>query len=150
MAHVLGFTNVDDMGQEGLELAFNDWLTGKPGSQKIIRDRSGHIVEKVDLIREAQPGKDLSLSIDRRIQYLAYRELKAALVNTQARSGSAVVIDVKTGEILAMVNQPSVQSEFKRESSSPYLHRNRAVTDVVEPGSVIKSITGGRSTREWR
>ena len=140
MAHVLGFTNVDDLGQEGLELAFNDWLTGKPGSQKIIRDRSGHIVEKVDLIREAQPGKDLTLSIDRRIQYLAYRELKSALINAQARSGSAVVIDIKTGEILAMVNQPSYNPN-SRESSSPYLHRNRAVTDVIEPGSVIKSIT---------
>ncbi len=140
MAHVLGFTNVDDFGQEGLELAFNDWLTGKPGAQKIIRDRSGHIVEKVDLVREAQPGKDLALSIDRRIQYLAYRELKSALINAQARSGSAVVIDVKTGEILAMVNQPSYNPN-SRESSSPYLHRNRAVTDVVEPGSVIKSIT---------
>jgi len=140
MAHVLGFTNVDDLGQEGLELAFNDWLTGKPGSQKIIRDRSGHIVEKVDLVREAQPGKDLTLSIDRRIQYLAYRELKTALINAQARSGSAVVLDIKTGEILAMVNQPSYNPN-SHESSSPYLHRNRAVTDVIEPGSVIKSIT---------
>lgn len=140
MSHVLGFTNVDDLGQEGLELAFNDWLTGKPGAQKIIRDRSGHIVEKIDLIREAQPGKDLALSIDRRIQYLAYRELKSALINAQARSGSAVVIDIRTGEILAMVNQPSYNPN-SRESSPPYLHRNRAVTDVVEPGSVIKSIT---------
>jgi cell division protein FtsI (penicillin-binding protein 3) len=140
MAHVLGFTNVDDSGQEGLELAFNDWLTGKPGSQKIIRDRSGHIVEKVDLIREAQPGKNLTLSIDRRIQYLAYRELKNALLTSQARSGSAVVVDVKTGEILAMVNQPSYNPN-SRDASSPYLHRNRAVTDVIEPGSVIKSLT---------
>jgi len=140
MAHVVGFTNVDDLGQEGLELAFNDWLTGKPGAQKIIRDGSGHIVEKVDLVREAQPGKDLALSIDRRIQYLAYRELKSALINSQARSGSAVVIDVKTGEILAMVNQPSYNPN-SRASSSPFLHRNRAVTDVIEPGSVIKSIT---------
>jgi cell division protein FtsI (penicillin-binding protein 3) len=140
MAHVLGFTNIDDQGQEGLELAFDDWLTGKPGMQKIIRDRSGHVVEKVDLVRETQPGKDLMLSIDRRIQYLAYRELKAALFEAQAKSGSAVVLDVKTGEILAMVNQPSYNPN-SREASQPTTHRNRAVTDVIEPGSVIKSVT---------
>jgi cell division protein FtsI (penicillin-binding protein 3) len=140
MAHVLGFTNIDDQGQEGLELAFDDWLTGKPGMQKIIRDRSGHVVEKIDLIRDAQPGKDLTLSIDRRIQYLAYRELKAALLEAQARSGSAVVLDIKTGEILAMVNQPSYNPN-SREASQPTTHRNRAVTDVIEPGSVIKSVT---------
>jgi cell division protein FtsI (penicillin-binding protein 3) len=140
MAHVLGFTNIDDSGQEGLELAFNDWLTGKPGAQKIIRDRSGHIVEKIDLVRETQPGKDLTLSIDRRIQYLAYRELKSALFEAQAKSGSAVVLDVKTGEILAMVNQPSYNPN-SRDASQPTTHRNRAVTDVIEPGSVVKAMT---------
>jgi cell division protein FtsI (penicillin-binding protein 3) len=140
MAHVLGFTNIDDQGQEGLELAFDDWLTGQSGMQKIIRDRSGHIVEKIDLIKEAQPGKDLTLSIDRRIQYLAYRELKSALLEAQARSGSAVVLDIKTGEILAMVNQPSYNPN-SREVSQPTTHRNRAVTDVIEPGSVVKAMT---------
>ena len=140
MAHVLGFTNIDDHGQEGLELAFDSWLTGKPGAQRVIRDRRGHIVENVDLIRAAEPGKDITLSIDRRIQYLAYRELKAALIESGAASGSVVVIDVPTGEILAMVNQPAYNPN-SREASSPGTHRNRAVTDVVEPGSVMKPFT---------
>jgi cell division protein FtsI (penicillin-binding protein 3) len=140
MAHVLGFTNIDDHGQEGIELAFDSWLTGTPGSQRIIRDRRGHVVENVDLIRAAEPGKDITLSIDRRIQYLAYRELKAALISNGAASGSAVVIDVPTGEILAMVNQPAYNPNA-REAAQPGTHRNRAVTDVVEPGSVIKPFT---------
>jgi cell division protein FtsI (penicillin-binding protein 3) len=140
MAHVLGFTNIDDHGQEGLELAFDDWLTGKPGAQKVIRDRRGHIVENVDLVRAAEPGKDITLSIDRRIQYLAYRELKSALIENRAISGSAVVIDVATGEILAMVNQPAYNPNA-RDAADPGTHRNRAATDVVEPGSVIKPFT---------
>jgi cell division protein FtsI (penicillin-binding protein 3) len=140
MAHVLGFTNIDDHGQEGIELAFDSWLTGKAGAQRVIRDRRGHIVENVDLIRAAEPGKDITLSIDRRIQYLAYRELKAALIANGAASGSAVVIDVPTGEILAMVNQPAYNPNA-REAAQPGTHRNRALTDVVEPGSVIKPFT---------
>ena len=140
MAHVLGFTNIDDHGQEGLELAFDDWLTGKPGAQRVIRDRRGHIVENVDLIRAAEPGKDVTLSIDRRIQYLAYRELKSALIENGAASGSVVVIDVATGEILAMVNQPAYNPN-SRDAYQPGAHRNRAVTDVVEPGSVMKPFT---------
>lgn len=140
MAHALGFTNIDDRGQEGLELAFDSWLTGKPGAQKIIRDRRGRVVENVDLIRAAEPGKDLTLSIDRRIQYLAYRELKTALLANQASSGSVVVLDIPTGEILAMVNQPAYNPNA-REAAIPGTHRNRALTDVVEPGSVIKAIT---------
>ncbi|MFA6985430.1 MAG: penicillin-binding transpeptidase domain-containing protein [Arenimonas sp.] len=140
MAHVLGFTNIDDHGQEGLELAFDSWLTGKPGAQRVIRDRRGHVVENVDLVRAAEPGKDITLSIDRRIQYLAYRELKAALIANGAASGSAVIVDVPTGEILAMVNQPAYNPNA-REAAEPGTHRNRAVTDVVEPGSVMKSFT---------
>jgi len=140
MAHVLGFTNIDDHGQEGLELAFDQWLTGKAGAQRVIRDRRGHIVENVDLIRAAEPGKDITLSIDRRIQYLAYRELKSALIENGAVSGSAVVIDVATGEILAMVNQPAYNPNA-RSAAEPGAHRNRAATDVVEPGSVIKPFT---------
>ncbi len=140
MAHVLGFTNIDDQGQEGLELAFDSWLTGKPGAEQVIRDRRGRIVEKVDLIRAAQPGKDLTLSIDRRIQYLAYRELKAALTANSASSGSVVVLDVPTGEVLAMVNQPSYNPNA-RQAVIPGTHRNRAATDVLEPGSVMKSMT---------
>jgi cell division protein FtsI (penicillin-binding protein 3) len=140
MAHVLGFTNIDDHGQEGLELAFDQWLTGKAGAQKVIRDRRGHVVENVDLVRAAEPGKDITLSIDRRIQYLAYRELKAALIANGAASGSAVVLDVPTGEILAMVNQPAYNPNA-RGAADPGAHRNRAATDVVEPGSVIKPFT---------
>ena len=107
LAHVLGFTNIDDRGQEGVELAFDDWLRGTPGVKKVIRDRRGRIVENVDLVRPAQPGKDLTLSIDRRIQFLTYRELKRALLETGAASASAVVLDVNTGEVLAMANLPS-------------------------------------------
>jgi cell division protein FtsI (penicillin-binding protein 3) len=140
MAHVLGFTNIDDIGQEGLELAFNDWLTGKEGKQRVIRDRRGRIVENVDLVEAAEPGKDLALSIDRRIQYLAYRELKAALVETGATSGSVVVLDVPTGEVLAMVNLPSYNPN-SRVGADAESRRNRAVTDVVEPGSVMKTLT---------
>ncbi len=140
MAHVLGYTNIDDQGQEGLELAFNAWLTGKPGMKRVIRDRRGRIVENVDLIQAAEPGKDLALSIDRRIQYLAYRELKAALAEHGARAGSVVVLDVPTGEVLAMVNQPSYNPNV-REVHDPESRRNRALTDVLEPGSVIKVLT---------
>ncbi|RYZ74674.1 MAG: penicillin-binding protein 2 [Lysobacteraceae bacterium] len=140
MAHVLGFTNIDDRGQEGVELAFDEWLRGTPGAKKVIRDRRGRIVENVDLIKQAQPGKDLILSIDRRIQFLAYRELRNALVSHDASSGSAVVLDVATGEVLAMVNLPT----FNPNAASlgkPDAHRNRAITDMIEPGSTIKPIT---------
>ncbi len=139
-AHVLGFTNIDDRGQEGLELAFDDWLTGKPGAKKVIRDRRGRIVENVDLLRQAEPGRDLQLSIDRRMQYLAYRELKAALLENQASSGSLVVLEVGSGEILAMVNQPSYNPNA-REGVELAALRNRAVTDLFEPGSVMKVFT---------
>ncbi len=107
MAHVLGFTNVDDRGQEGLELSFDHVLSGKPGAKRVIRDGQGRIVESVDLITPAQPGQDLTLTIDRRIQFLAYKELRNQLVKTGASSGSAVVLDIATGEVLAMVNLPS-------------------------------------------
>ncbi len=140
MAHILGFTNIDDRGQEGLELAFDGWLTGKPGAKKVIRDRRGRIVENVDLLRPAEPGRELTLSIDRRIQYLAYRELKTALLEHGASSGSVVVLDVASGEVLAMVNQPSYNPNARDQVESG-AYRNRAVTDVFEPGSVIKTFT---------
>lgn len=139
MAHVLGFTNIDDRGQEGLELAFDDWLRGKPGVKKVIRDRKGAIVESVDLVRAAEPGKDLTLSIDRRIQFLAYKELRNALVENKAAGGSIVVMDVATGEILAMVNLPTYNSNAV--SGAADARRNRAVTDLVEPGSTMKPLT---------
>lgn len=139
-AHVLGFTNIDDVGQEGLELAFNDWLTGTPGTKRVIRDRKGRTVENVDLVRPAEPGRDLALSIDRRLQHLLYRELKRALEENHAASGTAVITDVATGEVLAMVNLPTYNPNT-REGADPSSRRNRAVTDVFEPGSVIKVFT---------
>jgi cell division protein FtsI (penicillin-binding protein 3) len=135
--HILGFTNVDDAGQEGLELAFDHWLAGEDGAKRVIQDRYGRIVQDVESIRPARPGRDLVLSIDLRIQYLAYRELKAAIREQQARAGSIVVIDVTTGEVLAMVNQPAYNPN-DREQMLPATYRNRAATDIFEPGSSIK------------
>jgi cell division protein FtsI (penicillin-binding protein 3) len=140
MAHVLGFTNIDDRGQEGLELAFDEWLTGKPGLKRVIQDRRGEVVENVELVREPQPGRDLRLSIDRRLQYLAYRELVAAVSEHRARAGTMVILDVRTGEILAMANLPSFNPNA-RGGSDAGARRNRAVTDVIEPGSVVKALT---------
>ena len=140
LAHVLGYTDIDDQGQEGLELAYNSWLAGSAGSQRVIRDRRGLVVETVELLRAPEPGRDLVLSIDRRLQYLAYRELSAALVEHNASSGSMVVLDAPTGEILAMVNLPSYNNN-SRSSVEPGNRRNRAVTDLFEPGSVIKAFT---------
>ncbi|TAM60134.1 MAG: penicillin-binding protein 2 [Rhodanobacter sp.] len=138
-AHVLGFTNIDDHGQEGLELAYDDWLSGKPGAKRVIRDRMGHVVEDVEQVRAPKPGRNLTLSIDRRIQFLAYSELKSALDKFQADSGSIVVLDVKTGEVLAMVNLPTYNPNAVN-ASKPGQRRNRAMTDVLEPGSTIKPV----------
>lgn len=135
-AHVIGFTNIDDIGQEGLELAYNDWLQGKPGVKRVIRDRLGRTVEHAELIRDSVPGQDIELTIDRRLQYLAYRELKRTVLKHGARSGSVVVLDIETGEVLAMVNQPSYNPNQPNIDSEGL--RNRAVTDVFEPGSVMK------------
>jgi cell division protein FtsI (penicillin-binding protein 3) len=136
-AHVLGFTNIDDHGQEGLELAFDDWLAGKEGRKRVIRDRQGHVVEDLDLVRAPQPGRDITLSIDRRIQFLAYNELKNTIEQSDADSGSMVIIDVRNGEVLAMVNWPTYNPNALRGSNASS-RRNRAMTDVVEPGSTIK------------
>jgi cell division protein FtsI (penicillin-binding protein 3) len=138
-AHVLGFTNIDDRGQEGLELAYDDWLAGKPGAKRVIRDRMGHVVEDIEQVRAPKPGQNLTLSIDRRIQFLAYSELKNALEKSQADSGSIVVLDVKTGEVLAMANLPTYNPNALG-GSKPGQRRNRAMTDVLEPGSTVKPI----------
>jgi cell division protein FtsI (penicillin-binding protein 3) len=135
--HMLGFTNVDDAGQEGLELAFDHWLAGEDGAKRVIQDRFGRIVQDVESIRPARPGGDLVLSIDLRIQYLAYRELKRAIRQHRARAGSVVVLDVATGEVLAMVNQPAYNPN-DRDQIAPKTYRNRAVTDIFEPGSAMK------------
>jgi cell division protein FtsI (penicillin-binding protein 3) len=135
-SHVVGFTNVDDQGQEGMELAFNELLKGTSGSKRVIKDGRSRVVENVENIQTPQPGHSLLLSLDRRLQFLAYRELKAAVIKNKARSGSAVVLDVKTGEILAMVNQPSFNPNGAKRSGSKL--RNRAITDLFEPGSTMK------------
>jgi len=140
VSHVIGFTNIDDEGQEGIELSYEDWLKGTPGKKRVIKDRLGRVIEDVESIRTSSPGKNIHLSIDRRIQYLAYRELKTAMKLNKARSGSAVMLDVKTGEILAAVNQPSYNPNGRKNMRSSQF-RNRAVTDVFEPGSTIKPFT---------
>src|SRR5579885_393586 len=139
-AHVIGFTNVDDRGQEGLELAYNKWLQGEPGKKWVIKDRLGRVISDVQTIQDEKPGNDLVLSIDRRIQYLAYRELMSGVMENKAKSGSVIVLDAKTGEILAMVNVPSFNPN-NRSKANPDSIRNRAVTDIFEPGSTIKAFT---------
>jgi cell division protein FtsI (penicillin-binding protein 3) len=139
-AHVVGYTDVDDKGQEGLELAFDSWLLGKPGLKRVIRNRRGEIVENIEELRASEAGQELRLSLDRRLQYLAYRELKAAIFENSASSGSMVILDVPTGEILAMANFPSYNPNA-RGNTDVAARRNRAVTDVFEPGSVIKAFT---------
>ena len=135
--HVVGFTTIDDKGQEGLELGFDQLLNGEDGSKRVIQDMQGRYVENVESIRAPRPGRDLATSIDLRIQYLAYRELKSAMQEYQARAGSIIVIDVDTGEVLAMVNQPSYNPN-DRDQLKPEMYRNRAATDIFEPGSSIK------------
>ena len=137
--HLVGFTDIDDEGQEGLELAFNHWLAGESGAKRVLKDRLGRSVENVESIRPARHGKNLRTSIDLRIQYLAYRTLKAAIQSYNAESGSIVVLDVKTGEVLAIVNQPTYNPNDRSQFSAER-YRNRAVTDIFEPGSSIKPL----------
>jgi cell division protein FtsI (penicillin-binding protein 3) len=139
-AHLIGFTDVDGRGQEALELAFESEIAGRPGSRRVIRDRLGHIVEDVESIRAPQNGRTLRLSIDTRIQYLAYRELKGAVAAHRARAGGIVVLDVATGEVLAMANVPSFNPN-NRDRLDPRRTRNRSVTDLFEPGSTLKPFT---------
>lgn len=134
-AQLVGFTDIDDAGQEGLELAYEGWLSGEDGRKRVVRDGKKRIIEDVELLQSAEAGKDLVLSIDLDMQYLAYRELKAAVKRHQAKSGSLVLLDVKTGEVLAMVSQPSFNPNSSSKRGS---RRNRAVTDVFEPGSTVK------------
>jgi cell division protein FtsI (penicillin-binding protein 3) len=138
--HVVGFTDVDDRGQEGLEAEFDHWLKGEPGSKRVMQDRRGEVFDDVELLRPARPGRDLRTSIDLRLQYLAYRELKAVIGDSRARWGSVVVLDPRTGEVLAMVNQPSQNPNADRALYRPDNYRNRAVTDLFEPGSSFKPL----------
>lgn len=140
-AHVIGFTDIDENGQEGIELAYDDWLRGIPGKRMVIKDRLGKVVQIIDDVQQARPGEDIELSIDHRIQYIAYRELKKAVKKNQANSGSIVILDVKSGEILSMVNYPSYNPNGPRKAANDGRYRNRAMTDVFEPGSTIKTMS---------
>lgn len=139
-SHLLGFTNLDDEGQEGLELELDEKLRGVPGLRRVLRDLKGSKVKDVALLRPARPGQDVHLSFDARTQYLAYRELAQAIAQNGARAGTAVALDVETGEVLAMVNQPSYNPN-NRKNLRPDEMRNRAVTDMFEPGSTMKPFT---------
>ena len=139
-AHVLGLTNADDVGQEGIELAYEEWLQGKPGSRQVLKDRRGGIIREVKINEMAEPGKDLVLSIDSRIQYLAYKALKEEVTRRHAKAGTATVLDVETGEVLAMVSQPSYNPN-NRNSLADDAMRNRSIVDLMEPGSTVKPFT---------
>jgi len=139
-SQVMGYTNIDDKGQAGLELAYNHWLEGVPGKKQVLKDRLDRIVAVVDQVKAAKPGQDLTLSINQRIQYLAFRELKNTVEKYQAKTGSVVVLDPQTGEVLAMVNYPSFDPN--QPYGPPYdRYRNRAVTDIYEPGSTMKAFS---------
>ena len=140
-AHLIGFSNVDDVGQEGLELTYDDWLQGIPGRRQVMKDRRGHIIEELNTIQTAQPGKSLELSIDFRLQNIAYREIKEEFIIRRAKAASIVVLDVDTGEVLAIANQPSYNPHNKANMTDFSVLRNRAITDVIEPGSTVKAFT---------
>ncbi|MBK8063647.1 MAG: penicillin-binding protein 2 [Betaproteobacteria bacterium] len=140
MAHVIGFTGVEDAGQEGMELAFQDTLAGKAGSRRVIKDRLGRIVEDIESIRGAQDGRDLTLSVDGKIQNLAYGALKAAVEAHKAKAGAIVVLDVRTGEVLALANLPTYNPNNRGKLTGAQL-RNRVMTDLFEPGSTAKPLT---------
>jgi cell division protein FtsI (penicillin-binding protein 3) len=139
-AQLVGVTNISDHGLEGMELAYDSWLSGEPGSKKVVKDRAGRIINDISLIKSAKSGEDLRLSIDLRVQYAAYRALKKAVLQHRAKSGSVVVLDIKTGEVLAMANQPSFNPN-DRSSLRQDAVRNRALTDLMEPGSTVKPFT---------
>ncbi|NVJ60781.1 MAG: peptidoglycan glycosyltransferase FtsI [Gammaproteobacteria bacterium] len=139
-SHIVGFTGIDSSGLEGLEKAFDSLLTSNPGQKKVVVDLYRNVIENQGIITDAKDGENITLSIDSRIQALAYRELKAAVLRHGARAGSLVILDVKTGEVLAMVNQPSYNPN-RRDQRKPQLTRNRAVTDMFEPGSTAKPFT---------
>ena len=140
VSHLVGFTNIDDLGQEGLELVYQDWLRAQPGKRQVIRNRRGEVVEELAQLKPAISGKDVYTSIDMRLQYIAYRSLARAIKYHAAKAGSAVLLDAQTGEVLAIVNQPSYNPNRRASMAAEQL-RNRALTDVFEPGSAIKPFT---------
>ncbi|OUS41448.1 cell division protein [Oleispira antarctica] len=139
-AHVVGMTNIDGKGQEGLELAYDDWLQGAPGQQRVVKDLLGNVIKQLNVSAIAKPGSDLKLTLDLRLQYLAYRELKAAVQVHKANWGSAVLLDAQNGDILALVNRPSYNPNNRAKLNAKSM-RNRALTDMVEPGSTMKAFT---------
>jgi cell division protein FtsI (penicillin-binding protein 3) len=139
-AQLVGFTDINDDGQEGMELAYNAWLTGEPGAKKVVKDLAGRVIKDIALVKPAHAGDTLRLSIDLRVQYAAYRALKASVQKHQAKSGSIVVLDVDTGEVLAMANQPSFNPNDRSNLQAGAV-RNRAITDMMEPGSTVKPFT---------
>jgi cell division protein FtsI (penicillin-binding protein 3) len=140
MTHMVGFTNVEDVGQESMELAQQKALVGQPGSRRVIKDRLGHIVEDVGMSKEPHDGKDLTLSVDSKLQYIAYTNIKDAVEKFHAKAGAAVVLDVHTGEVLALANWPSYNPNDRRNLTGEQL-RNRVITDTFEPGSTLKPFT---------
>jgi cell division protein FtsI (penicillin-binding protein 3) len=140
MTHVVGFTNVEDVGQESMELAQQKTLVGTTGSRRVIKDRLGHIVEDIGSIHEPHDGKDLTLSVDSKIQYIAFTQLKEAVEKFHAKAGGAVVVDAHTGEVLALANYPSYDPNDRKTLTGAQL-RNRVMTDTFEPGSVLKPFT---------
>jgi cell division protein FtsI (penicillin-binding protein 3) len=150
-AHMVGFTDIDDHGREGVELAYDEWLAGVPGKRQVIKDRRGRLIKDVQVTKNAKAGKPLALSIDLRLQYLANRELRNAIIENGAKAGSLVIMDVKTGEILAMVNQPTYNPNNRR-NLQPAMMRNRAMIDVFEPGSTMKAISMAAAieTGRWK
>lgn len=139
-AHTLGIVNIDGQGQEGLELAFNEYLSGQNGSRRVVKDLYGNVIKQLEANDVPQPGKDLHLTLDLRLQYLAYRELKAAVTSHNAKSGSAVLLDARNGEVLALVNQPSYNPNNRSQLKANHM-RNRALADLIEPGSTMKPFT---------
>jgi len=140
MAHIIGFTNVEDVGQEGIELAWQKDLVGRPGSRRVIKDRLGRVVEDVESLRDPRDGRDLILSIDSKIQFLAYTRLKEAVEKHAAKAGAIVVLDVRSGEVLALANLPSYNPNDRSRLTGAQL-RNRVLTDTFEPGSTLKPFT---------
>nr|WP_108098508.1 penicillin-binding protein 2 [Pseudomonas sp. GV071] len=150
-AHVVGFTDIDDHGREGVELAFDQWLSGVPGKREVLKDRRGRLIKDVQVTRNAKAGKALALSIDLRLQYLAHRELRNVVTEFGAKGASLVMLDVKTGEVLAMVNQPTYNPNNRR-NLQPAMMRNRAMIDVFEPGSTVKpfSMSAALESGRWK
>ena len=139
-SHLVGFTNIDDEGQEGIELAFDDWLRGEPGRKRVLKDLYGSIVKDIENIRQSVPGETLTLALDQRLQYLAYRELKRAALDHKARGGMLLLLGIRTGEVLALAVQPPFNPNNRADISGGH-YRNRVVTDVFEPGSTMKPFT---------